>query len=325
MRERRSTPVRAALFILVMTAFTAAAQEPAVVDTVALARLSPEELFVRASSAELQFAEMLQPSRRILIRDHERSLPYLLTQLDTDGPRERHALEDILVKIGQPAVEPLASALVGEARRIDTTRGARLAAGILGRLGDGRAIDALASLVGHDDWKLRSAVAEALGRIGGDRVVAPVVEMMSDENEIVRKSAAVSLRRVAAGGDDLGGDAIDALATLLSDPHYSARTSAAAALGAAGEEAVSALLRLLKSDDPRTRHAAVVALGATGCRSSVPALVGLLDSGSWTDRGCAVEALGSIGIDGDAGERLARLRDAETHPFVLLKLSELPE
>lgn len=310
--------------IILCSALAAAAQEPVAVDTLGLAKLSPDELFVRASSAELQFADMLQPSRRILVRNHEDSLPYLVTRLDTDGPRERHALEDILVRIGDPAVGPLTRALMDEAGRTDTTRGVRLAAGILGRLGDERATEPLSSVAGHENWKVRSSVADALGRIGGDEVIAPVVRLMSDENEVVRKSAAVSLRRIASGeGAELGGEAVAALVSALGDTHYSVRTSASAALGEIGDEAVEAVEARIGAPGNEARHAAICALGLTGSRRATGTLTGLLDSDAWTDRAWAVEALGRIGLDEPVRAELKRMEKNETHPYVLLKLSEL--
>ena len=52
------------LFALAATAAAGEAEtESAAVDTVSLAALSPKDLFLRASSAALQFAPMIQPSR----------------------------------------------------------------------------------------------------------------------------------------------------------------------------------------------------------------------------------------------------------------------
>ena len=75
-----------------------AADGDLVPDTDALSNLSPEELFLRASSSALQFESMREPSRELLVANYEESIPYLVTQLDTDGARERHALEDIFVR-----------------------------------------------------------------------------------------------------------------------------------------------------------------------------------------------------------------------------------
>jgi len=272
-----------------------AAIETAEVDTVALAGLSPEELFLRSSSAALQFAPMIQPSRRILVREYERSLPYLVTQLDTDEPRRRLALESILVKIGEPAVEPLIEALGSELDRTDTLRGARMAASILGRLGDDRATAALNDAARHDDWKVRSAVAGSLGRIGSAGGLRGLLRLLGDENEIVRKSSAVAIRRLAitptpppdGPADDAGTDA---------DAGNEADTGARAREVARYERALTAR--------DATRDDAVIR-----------ALAGALDDAYYYVRYSAAAALAELGTDAlpvltdvaEDGHRMARL------------------
>ena len=246
MRPRKAllaTPALALLLTCTLVAspgHTRAAQhederEAAAVDTSGLVDLSPEELFLRASSSALQFQHMLAPSRRLLVRNHEESVPYLVTQLDTDSPRERHALEDVLVKIGDPSVLPLIDALTSELERENTSRGARLAASILGRLGDDRAVEELAAAARHGDWKVRSSAVAAIGRVAAPRSVPTLLALLDDRNEVVRKSAAVALARVADENDDgLGEDAVRRLAESLGDEHYSVRYGAARAIARVG-------------------------------------------------------------------------------------------
>ncbi|MBC8450885.1 HEAT repeat domain-containing protein [bacterium] len=276
--------------------------QDAEVDTLALAALSPEELFDRASSSALQFAAMIQPSRRLLIRNHAESLPYLVTELDTDGARERHALEDVIVRIGTPAVGPLIEAIAVELKRTDTTRGARLAAGILGRLGDPEALDALTRASGHDEWKTRSAAASAIGRMAVQSGVPVLALLLDDENEMVRKSAAVGLRRTAAedasdgAADDesvdnegLDDEAIAALIRALSDTHYAVRQSAGAALAVVGEPAIERLTHLAIEGDSVSRLMAIETLGTIGAASSLETMLNLLEDDDWAVRACATE------------------------------------
>ncbi len=293
--------------------------QTAEVDTLALATLSSEELFDRASSAALQFAEMIQPSRRLLIRNHERSLPYLVTELNTDGARERHALEAIIVEIGARAVEPLIEAIAAELERVDTTRGARLAAGILGRLGDPKALDVLARASDHDDWKVRSAAASAIGRIAARDGVDTLVLLLDDENEMVRKSAAVGLRRTAAEGESDGAldDAtITALVRALEDTHYPVRQSAGAALAEIGSPAIERLTHLAVEGSSLSRLVAIETLGLIGSESSLETMLGLLEDDDWAVRACATEAIRKIGPDGKARKEMARLLGDEKHPLV---------
>jgi len=242
-------------------------------DTAELTGLTPEELFLRASSSALQFEHMREPSRRILTRDYEESLPYLVSRLDTDDARERHALEDILVRIGPAAAESVIEAFLFEARRVETTRGARLAAAVLGRIGEVCAVDPLFSVHDHHDWKVRGAIGGALGRIGTAETVPSLASLLTDENEVVRKSAAVGLRRVAARAHDdeepdpdaaqaLDPDVVEALARALEDPHYAVRYSSADALARIGETALPLLFEIGEGGTIEARLMAFRAIGA---------------------------------------------------------------
>ncbi len=319
-----------------------AGTEAAEVDTVALAALTPEELFLRASSAALQFAPMIQPSRRILVRDHERSLPYLVTQLDTDGPRERHALEAIMVEIGEPAVEPLIDALGRELKRTDTLRGARMAAGILGRLGDDRATPALNRAAWHEDWKVRSSVASAIGRVGSPDGLQGLLQLLSDENEIVRKSSAVAIRRMATEPEPTEGPeeldqyrraleargattdeaVVRALIRSLGDEYYHVRYSGAAALTEVGAPALPLLLETARAGQGPERLVALSAIGGIGDSSALGPLTELLLDNDWAVRGFAAEAIGGIVADRRARKSLSALLATETHPFVIMRAGD---
>jgi HEAT repeat protein len=300
--------------------------EEAEVDTIALVALTPEELFLRASSSALQFEHMREPSRVILVRDHERSIPYLVTQLDTDDARERHALEDVLVRIGTPAVAPVIDALLAEAARPDTTRGVRLAAGVLGRLGDPAAVEPLDSIHDHPEWKVRGAIAGALGRIGTADAVGPLVSMLTDENEVVRKSAAVGLRRVAVRGTDeeepdveafeaLDAPVIEALVRALGDPHYSVRHSASDALARIGEPALTHLMEIVEGGTGEARLMALQAVGAIGSGDVLRGIEAALDDRDWAVRAHAAAAIGAIGPDSLATRALERLVAEDDHPL----------
>ena len=329
---RRSGIVLLLLLHSVLMAGPAASQEVDVQvaepDTAALAELTPEELFLRASSSALQFEHMREPSRRILVSNHEESLSYLVTQLDTDDARERHALEDVLVRIGHAAAHPLIEALLLEAGRTETTRGARLAAAVLGRIGEVCAVDPLASVHDHRDWKVRGAIGGALGRIGTAETVPPLVSLLSDENEAVRKSAAVGLRRVAARASDdeapdpdaaeaLDADVIEALARALGDHNYAVRYSSADALAQIGEPALPRLLEIGEAGATEARLMALRAIGAVGSRKALKPLVRTLQDPDWAVRAHAAAALGALGADGRGRRALERLVAQDPHPFVV--------
>ena len=293
-----------------------------------LAGLTPEELFLRASSSALQFEHMREPSRRILVGNHEESLPYLVTRLDTDDARERHALEDILVRIGPAAAKPVSEAFLVEAGRTETTRGARLAAAVLGKIGEVCAIDPLFSVHEHHDWKVRGAIGGALGRIGTAETVPPLVSLLADENEVVRKSAAVGLRRVAAHAHDdeqpdadaalaLDRSVMESLARALGDQHYAVRYSSADALARIGEPALLLLLEIGEGGATEPRLMALRAAGRVGSRKALKPLVRALGDSDWAVRAYAAAAIGAIGADRRSRRALERLVSSDPHPFVV--------
>ncbi len=294
-------------------------------DLGALSDLSPEELFLRASSSALQFETMREPSRELLVANHEESVPYLVTQLDTDGARERHALEDIFVRIGTPSVEPLIEAFEAERDNEETTRGLRLASYVLGRLEDPAATQPLVAARTHPDWKVRGSIAGALGRIGEQAAVPALVAMLRDGNEVVRKSAAVSIRRVAEKveeGDfvdrELAEDAVRALSVALDDRYYSVRYGAGDALAAIGRPAGHWLEVTAKTGEIGSRLLAIRALGEIGDDEARDTLKRLLADEEWAVRAYAAQAIGRVGLDGGSRKDLERMLASDEHPFVTL-------
>jgi HEAT repeat protein len=315
--------VLSAIVGLLLPCLAAAQEAPDVADTTDLVNMTPEELLVRASSSALQYEALRKPARRLLVKRHEESVPYLVTRLDTDDVRERIAVENVLVEIGSPAVDPLIQSLGRESERDDTTRGARLAAGILGKIGDARAVAPLVEARGHSTWKVRASVAEALGRIGDAAAVPGLVDLIEDENEIVRKSAAAGLGRVAQANEDeaaLDERAVEALAAALGDASYSVRGSAARALATTGERSVEKLVEIARNAGEPARILAIRALGEIGDRDAARPLRDLLDSESWVAAAHAAEALGRIGLSGGDRRALERVLEDAPHPFVAHKI-----
>jgi len=306
---------------LVLPSSALSAVEAAPPDTAGLAALTPEELFVRASSAELQFSELVRPSRRLLIRDHERTLPYLVSVLGTDGARERHALEDILVSIGYPAVEPLIAGLEAELANEESTRGVRMAVRTLGMIGDPSATAALAGAAAHPDWKVRGSAAGALGRIGTARSLPELRNLLADGNEIVRTGAAVGMRRVAGNsGEGLPDAIVAALVEALDDDYYAVRMSAVSALAAAGDVAVERLVERARGPASSGGRLAVKALGGIGGAKTKRILRELLASDDWVVRAYAAEGLGQERLSARTKRALVALASDEKHPFVRLMI-----
>ena len=135
----------------------------------------------------------------------------------------------------------------------------KMAAEILGQLGDRRAVDPLIKALSHHNYDVRQAAAEALGQLGDDRAVDPLSKALADDDRWVRLAAAEALGQL---GDK---QAADSLINALSDNYFSVRRTAAKALGELGDKrAVDPLVKALSDDSSDVRKAAKTALKKLG-------------------------------------------------------------
>jgi HEAT repeat protein len=107
----------------------------------------------------------------------------------------RQAGLNALIKIGNPAVNPLIDTLT----EIDT---AHLAIEALGEIGDIRAIEPLTKLFKHENTgpNNRARIVEALGKINHPQIIDPLIEALTDENEAVFLGAIKSLAVIYKSG-----------------------------------------------------------------------------------------------------------------------------
>jgi HEAT repeat protein len=220
---------------------------------------------------------------------------------------QNHASE-ALVKIGEPAVEPLIAALSNanpQVRRravttlmdMDDQRAVEpiiavledsneevryWAAGALGKLDDVRAADALAAAAGNPGDLARGAAVGSLVELHDPRAVDLAIAALGDPDWRVAGSAAGALKKAHDAR------AIPALIAMIQQPtgdkkYGYARWQAADALETLRDVAhpvkplVDALMVALNDPDTRVRSSAAVALGEFGDRRAVPSLIALLD------------------------------------------------
>ncbi|MEM2145755.1 MAG: HEAT repeat domain-containing protein, partial [Candidatus Jordarchaeaceae archaeon] len=130
----------------------------------------------------------------------------------------RQAAANALIKIGEPAVEPLIRAL----RDDDHTRITLI--WVLGQIGDKRATEPLIETLKDDDWHIREAAAIALGNIKDERAVQPLIQTLKDEDDNVWVEAVTAL-------EEIGEPAVEPLIQALKDQNKNLRWGAARALG----------------------------------------------------------------------------------------------
>lgn len=195
-------------------------------------------------------------------------------------------IRSALEAIGEPAVEPLISALKDNDRNVRI-----MAIRALGAIGDARAVEPIILALEDKDWDVRDSAAAALGRIGDVRAVEPLISTF-------RANKKSLWERIVPYYEDDG-------------PGYPERNpTPAKALGAIGEPAVAPLISAIKSDD-EIGVAAAGALKYIADTRAFESLISALKDEKYLVRGAAAEALGNIG-DARAAELLISALEDES-------------
>jgi hypothetical protein len=110
-----------------------------------------DSLFVIASSGELRFREMVEPTIEKIAELGAPAVPLLIDKFTTKSARERLTIINILKKIGPDAVPDLIAAL-------DRTNGlvVQRVCWALGDIGDTSATEHLIRSYGHGRWQVRA-------------------------------------------------------------------------------------------------------------------------------------------------------------------------
>lgn len=174
-----------------------------------------------------------------------RALPGLLKMVDSWAMTHKN-VGKALIKIGPPAVDGLIELL--DAPQRDVRRGAM---GLLGEIGDARAIDPLAALLTHRDFFVRVTAANALAKYG-PRAIPALAKILNGSNQYAIQLAA----RVLGGMDDTRAAA--ALAAALAPDR--SNHDVISGLVQLGAKSIDALLPILKADDRKLVRAASNAL-----------------------------------------------------------------
>jgi HEAT repeat protein len=264
-----------------------------------------DDLFMKASSGEVQFRDLVEPAKKELIAMGEKAVPQMITKLKTEDARERHTVEDIFEGIGDPAVPYLIDAL-----DTDNLYQLRLASNCLGLIGNKEATEPLLELFDYDNHTVRSAAVTAVGKIKDTTAVPEIISMLEDNAETVRKSAAVALGRIE---DD---DAIYALVRSLDDPHFSVRYSAMESLVKIGDESGKVLEDMFDELPQMAQYYAVDIWAGLKYEDAFDKLENLLKSPDQRLRGFAIVAIAKI-KPGKTEKLVRRYSENEDNPFVL--------
>jgi len=270
-----------------------------------------DSLFLRASSGEVKFQELVEPSKNALIEMGEAAIPQMLTKLNTRDARETHTVVSIFKGIGEIAVEALIGKFDNED---DYVR--RLAIRCLADIKSPKAVPDLISYADHDDFRTRAGVVRALGMIGDVGGASVVMIGLRDDNEVVATAAAVACGKISAGIK------AESLIKALYNPYYGVRYSAAASLAKLGEAAIDPLKLEFKSKPPViTRCYLIMTLGEIGSISGLEVILDHFSTSDWQIKTYCAEALGKIESN-KAKDALQTALKTETHPLVIASIEK---
>jgi HEAT repeat protein len=266
-----------------------------------------DSLFIRASSGEVKYRDLVEPSKEALIEMGESAISQMLTKLGTHDAREMHTVVDVFKGIGEVAIDSLVIKLDSQ-----DSFARRLAIRCLGEIKSPRAVEPLVELAGHDDFRTRAGILTALGKIACPDAAFTVMEGLSDADELVVTAAAVACGNIKEGIDP------DALIIALSHPYYGVRYSACRSLIELGDIAVKPLLSHIKSrPDDISAGYTIEALGGIGSTRALNIFKETIKSNDWAIRVFTAEALGKIK---KSEKILKKALKSETHPLAIGKI-----
>lgn len=266
-----------------------------------------DSLFVRASSGEVKYRDLVEPSKEALIEMGESAVSQMLTNLGTRDAREMHTVVDIFKGIGEVAIDSLVI-------KLDSQDGftRRLAIRCLGEIKSPRAVESLLELAGHDDFRTRAGMMTALGKIASPDAAFTVTEGLCDTDELVATAAAVACGNIKEGIDP------DTLIIALSHPYYGVRYNACRSLIELGDTAIEPLINHIRSrPDDISAGYAIEALGGIGSTRTLKIFKETIKSDDWAIRAITAEALGEIK---KSEKILKKALKSETHPLVMSKI-----
>lgn len=223
-----------------------------------------------------------------------RSPDELVADLESpDGEvRQRAAYE--LLTLRKEKVVPL----LIEVTRTGSDQAKYIAAQLLGKMDDSRAMEPLVALLDAENEYIRAKAVESLGNLGGTEVVDPLLRSMEDPQPVVREKAAEALR----GLDDPR--IVPTLIHAFEDPIAGVRRNALVSLATfwptlqdtARRDSVRLKIEEAAEDaSANVRFVAVQLLGRMHDTHAVPVLIQRLRDSSSSVRQKAARSLGEIG------------------------------
>ena len=271
-----------------------------------------DRLFRQASSGEIRFQKLVQPSKDSLSAMGDSAAKYLVAKLDVTDAREKLTLVDIFRGIGKKATPYLVAALKTENKdQLRTT------SRCLADIKDSTAISSLMTITSHSDFTVRGEAITAIGKSGGGEATAKLLTpLLTDSVDIVRKCVVYGLGAVKSRAS------IPLLIRSLDDGDFAVRLCAYDALASLDSLAHAQLDSSLDAPISNQQQALLMRLcGQLNIKSTKATIQKSLDDSTAVIRGWAVWAYAKLD-ERNAKTRLESLAKTESDTFVTSQIRD---
>lgn len=259
-----------------------------------------DRLFIQASSGEIKYSKMVQPSKDSIAALGEKALHRMCAKLNARDARERWTISDIFRALGTTATDSLVSYLNSDQQYVLLNVGR-----CLEQIQDTSSTLACLPLLRHEKYPVRSQFASTLGKNKDRRAVEDLMAVLDDDPvDDVRKSAAVALGRIADPR------AADILIAHLIDPYFGVRKTASQALVQLDPVPLEDIAHAANTLPGLGAGMAIETLGKTKDEHAAKYLLKFLESPDWRTRGYTIDALAEL--ETDTAKRTLRALEEST-------------
>lgn len=271
-----------------------------------------DRLFRQASSGEIRFQKLVQPSKDSLSAMGDSAAKYLVEKLVSTDARERLTLVDIFRGIGKKSTPYLVAAL-----KSDNKDQLRTTSRCLADVKDTAAIPSLMSVTTHPDFTVRGEAITAIGKSGGGEATAKILQpMLSDSVDLVRKCVVYGLGAVKSKAS------LPLLIGALGDESFAVRLSAYDAIASLDSLAHTELLAAVGATKPVQQKALLLRLcGQLKIKAAKATIQKALEDSTAITRAWAVWAFSRLD-ERSAKDAFKSMAKSETDPFVLSQIHD---
>lgn len=223
---------------------------------------SADSLLIQASAAPLRFQADVKPARQRLIAMGPRALPELARHFDTQMPRVRLALEEIIPAIHSTSPDAVVRLLADSLQsRENVTVGMVLT--LAGKIKLRSLVPQILAMTTDASWQRRRIAVHTLQEIDDTTALPALITALDDPHPYVRARAAFAVGRMA------GAEALRTVHAALADEHQVVRFSAIEGLQRGARRPASDVISFWRTlSDQRTFTGAMRLLAASDTTTS---------------------------------------------------------